>query len=288
MAGARGGLMDDLVFLAILAAALMHAGWNALVKLGQDRFSAMLLIVLVQGVAALLLLPFFPIPAAAAWPWVVGAGLLHTGYMLFLIRAYAHGDLAQVYPLARGTAPLLVALLGALFLRELPGAARLAGVAAIALGVMVMSLRGGADFGRMPRRALFYALGTACFTAAYTMVDAVGARLAGTASGYTMWMFVLDLAWMLPFAWYARGWRLVPALVPAWRPGLVAGLLSLGSYWIAIWGFTRAPVALVAALRETSILFAMLIGVLFLGETGGRWRWIAAAFVVGGVLLLRS
>jgi drug/metabolite transporter (DMT)-like permease len=280
--------MDDLVFAAVLVAAMMHAGWNAIVKIGLDRFSSMLLIVLVQGGAALLMLPLFAFPAAGAWPWLAAAGLLHTGYVLFLIRAYAAGDLSQIYPLSRGTAPLLVALLGVLFLGELPGAAKLAGVVAIALGVMVMSLRGGADLGRLPARALGYALGTACFTAAYTLVDAVGARLSGTASGYTMWMFVLDGMWMLAYALSTRGRQVFPALVPAWRSGLVAGLLSLGSYWIAIWAFTRAPVAIVSALRETSILFAMLIGILFLGEKAGGWRWIAAGLIVGGILLLRS
>ena len=280
-------MIDDWVFVAVLAAAVMHAGWNALVKLSLDRFSSMLLIVLVTGAAALLLLPFFPTPAAASWPWLAAAGLLHFGYMLFLIRAYAHGDLSQVYPLARGTAPLLVALLGVLFLAELPGAAKLAGVVVIALGVMVMSLRGGANLGRIPGRALGYALGTACFTAAYTLVDAVGARLAGTASGYTMWMFVLDAGWMLAYALYSRGPQVFAALLPAWRSGIAAGLLSMGSYWIAIWAFTQAPVALVSALRETSILFAMLIGVIFLGETGGRWRWLAAGLIVAGIVLLR-
>ena len=265
----------------------MHAGWNALVKLSLDRFSAILLLALVQSLAALLLLPFVAVPAAASWPWLAASCLLHTGYKLFLIRAYAHGDLGQVYPLARGTAPLLVALFGALFLGELLGAAGFAAILAIALGVMIMSLRGGADVGRIHGKALAFALGTAGFTSAYTLVDAVGARLSATASGFAMWMFVFDGAAMLAVALGARGPRVLPAVLPAWRSGLVAGLLSLGSYWIAIWAFTRAPVAMVSALRETSILFAMLIGVAFLGEAGGRWRWLAAGLIVAGIVLLR-
>lgn len=190
-------MIDDLVFVAVLAAAVMHAGWNALVKLSLDRFSAILLLAIAQSVAALLLLPLFAVPAAAAWPWLAASCGLHTGYKLFLIRAYAHGDLAQVYPLARGTAPPLVALFGALFLGELLGAGKLAAILAIATGVILMSLRGGEGLARIPGKALGYALGTACFTAAYTLVDAVGARLSGTASGFALWMFVFDGAAML-------------------------------------------------------------------------------------------
>lgn len=280
-------MIDDLVFAAVLAAAVMHAGWNALVKLSLDRFSAILLLAIAQSVVALLLLPLFAVPAAAAWPWLAASCALHTGYKLFLIRAYAHGDLALVYPLARGTAPLLVALFGALFLGELLGAGKLAAILAIATGVILMSLRGGQGLARMPGQALGFALGTACFTAAYTMVDAVGARLSGTASGFALWMFVFDGAAMLAVGLAVRGPRAFAKLVPAWRSGFAAGLLSLGSYWIAIWAFTQAPVALVSALRETSILFAMLIGVAFLGETGGRWRWLAAGLIFAGIVLLR-
>lgn len=279
--------MDGTVFVAVLVAALMHAGWNAIVKVGLDLFSSILLIALAHSAIALLLLPLFPIPAQASWHWLVGSALLHTGYKLFLVRAYAHGDLAQVYPLARGTAPLIVALIGALFLGEAVGAAKGLAVIAIALGVVVMSLRGGADLGRIPPKALAYALGTACFTAAYTLADAVGARLSGTASGFTLWMFLIDGACMASFALLTRGRLVLATLATAWRSGLVAGALSLGSYWIAIWAFTQAPVALVAALRETSVLFAMLIGVLLLGERGGRWRWGAAGLIAGGVALMR-
>jgi drug/metabolite transporter (DMT)-like permease len=280
--------MDPYVFTAVLLAAMMHAGWNAVVKVGLDRFSSILLVALVQSGIALLLLPLFPVPAAVSWPWLLASGLLHTGYKLFLIRAYAHGDLAQVYPLARGTAPLLVAVVGALLLGEAVDPTRALAVCAIGMGVIVMSLRGGADLGRMPAKALAYALGTAGFTAAYTIVDAVGARASGSASGFTLWMFVVDGAGMLVFALLAHGQAAFRAIVPAWHSGLVAGALSLGSYWIVIWAFTEAPVALVASLRETSVLFAMLIGVVFLGEKGGRWRWMSASLIAGGVALMRA
>ena len=279
--------MDYPVFWAVLAAALMHAGWNAVLKIGLEGFSAILLLSFVQSGIAILLLPFFPLPAAAAWPWLAASFFLHTGYKLFLIRAYEHGDLSQVYPLSRGAAPLIVALVGAVALGEGMTLAKTLAVVAIALGVIVMSVRGGANLGTLPPRALVYALATAAFTAAYTLVDGVGARLAGNASSFIIWMFAGDGLVMLAFALTTRGPAVIRGLRPAWRSGLAAGTLSLGSYWLVIWAFTQAPIALVAALRETSVLFAMLIAVTFLGERAGPWRWTAAGLIVSGIVLMR-
>lgn len=273
----------------MLAAALMHAGWNAIAKVGLDRFSSILLLAMAQGGIALCLLPFFPLPTPAAWPWVSGSAALHIGYKLFLIRAYQHGDLSQVYPLARGTAPMIVALVGALFLGETMTAGKTAAVLAIGLGVIAMAHPGSRANGldRLSPLALAYALGTAGFTAAYTLVDGVGARIAETASGYTLWMFAGDALGMTACAVAMRGRGVFAALVPAWRSGVTAGALSLGAYWIAIWAFTLAPLALVAALRETSVLFAMLIGVFLLREHASPGRWVSAALIVTGVVLMR-
>ncbi|HUF88063.1 MAG TPA: EamA family transporter [Thermohalobaculum sp.] len=278
--------MDIVVFAAVLVAALMHASWNAIVKTGLDRFSAILLMTLAQGGIGLVLIPAFPLPAAQAWPWVVASALLHMGYKLFLIRAYEHGELSQVYPVARGTAPLIVLLVGAAFLGEALGAAQTLAVLAIALGIMLMALR-RQRIDRMPAKALGFALGTACFTAAYTLVDGIGARLAGTASGYTMWLFAGDAIGITAWALATRGRGAFGRLAPAWRSGVTAGALSLGAYWIVIWAFTLAPLALVAALRETSVLFAMLIGVFVLGERAGPIRWVSGALILAGVVLMR-
>jgi drug/metabolite transporter (DMT)-like permease len=280
--------MDLLVFLAVLVSALMHAGWNAVVKIGLDRTSSILLLSLTQSGLALLLLPFFPLPAGAAWPWLAASAVCHTGYKLFLIRAYAHGDLSEIYPLARGAAPLIVAVVGAIALGESMTLAKALAVVAIALGVAVMSLKGGADLGRLPGNAVAYALITSVFIAAYALVDGVGARLSGTASGFVLWMFVLDGVVMLAYGFATRGRGAIIRLRPALREGTLAGALSLGAYWIIIWAFTQAPIALVVALRETSVLFAMLIAVFFLGEAAGRWRWTAAALILGGVVLIRT
>jgi drug/metabolite transporter (DMT)-like permease len=278
--------MDLVVFLAVLAGAAMHAGWNALVKTGLDRTTSIFLLAFIQGAISLALLPLFALPAAASWPWIAVSAVLHTGYKIFLIRAYAHGDLSQVYPLARGSAPLLVALFSIFVLSENLTAIKFAAVCAIGLGVMLMSSRLGSGEA-MPRQALFYALGTALFTASYTLVDGIGAQISGTASGFTLWMFVGDGILMTIYALTLRGRGLFAAARGNLAGGLAVGALSLGSYWIAIWAFTLAPIAMVAALRETSVLFAMLIAVFWLGEKVGPQRWFAAGLIGLGILLMR-
>jgi drug/metabolite transporter (DMT)-like permease len=274
--------MSGAVFFAVLFAAALHAGWNAVVKTGLDRFSSILFLGIVQGGIALLLLPFFGLPPSAAWPWVLAGSALHSGYKLALIRAYGHGDLSQIYPLSRGTAPLIVAVAGALVLGEAMDLARTAAVVAIAAGIMLMAGRGG-----LTRAGLFWALVTAGFTAAYTLADGVGARVAGSASAFILGMIVLDGLTMLAFGLAARGTAGIAAMLPAWRPGAAAGAMSLGSYWIAIWAFTQAPLATVAALRETSVLFAMLIAVFVLKERPSARRWAAAGLILAGVALMR-
>ncbi|MFV0280159.1 MAG: EamA family transporter [Rhodoblastus sp.] len=279
--------MESIVFLTILGAALMHASWNALVKAGGDRFALMLALTLAECAMGLALAPFFPMISAKATPWLVLSGALHVGYMLFLTEAYAHGDLAQVYPLARGAAPLIVALASAAFPGEALSAVKIAAVACIGLGVVALSLRGGGDCGRMRGKAVGYALGSACFTAGYTLVDAMGARASGSASAYTCAMFALSGAGLAAVGLFRRGTAILRADARTWRLGALAGILSFLAYWAAIWAFTKAPVALVAALRETSVPMAMLIGVVFLGERGGLWRWTAAATIAAGVALMR-
>jgi drug/metabolite transporter (DMT)-like permease len=274
--------MSAAVFFAVLFAAALHAGWNALVKTGLDRFSWILLLALVQGGIALALLPFFGLPPRTAWPWVLAGSVLHSGYKLALIRAYGHGDLSQIYPLSRGTAPLIVAVAGALFLGEKMDMARTAAVTAIAAGIMLMAGRGG-----LTGAGLGWALTTAAFTAAYTLADGVGARVAGSASAFILTMIALDGLIMLAYGLAVRGGPGLRSLLPAWRSGAAAGAMSLGAYWIAIWAFTQSPLAMVAALRETSVLFAMLIAAVLLKEKLTAQRWVAGALILAGVVLMR-
>jgi drug/metabolite transporter (DMT)-like permease len=279
--------MDNLVFVAVLGAALMHASWNALAKADGDRFSFMLVLAAAECAMGAALFPFFTPPDAAALPWLLASSALHVGYMTFLTEAYAHGDLAQVYPLSRGSAPLIVAVVGALFLHEDVGAAKAVAVVCIGLGVMIMSMRGGADLGRIPPKALGFALTSACFTASYTICDALGARASHAPSAYTCAMFAISGAGFVAIGYLRRGRGALALDARVWRIGSAAGALSVLSYWVAIWAFTKAPVAMVAALRETSVLMAMLIGVFILGEHGGRWRWSAACLIAAGVVLMR-
>ncbi len=279
--------VENHVFLAVLLAAFMHAGWNSLVKVGFDRVSTLLLMSLVQAAIAIPVLPFVTQPTIESWIWILASAALHIGYKVFLMQAYAHADLSQAYPLARGTAPLIVAAWSALVLGATFTPSSVAAILAISLGILLMAAK-GSTLGWMRGSAVFWALGTAGFTAGYTLVDGVGARIAGTASGYILWMVIGDAIGMMTFAALTRGRAAFPAMLPAWKTGISTGAMSLGSYWIAVWAFTQAPIALVAALRESSILFATIIAALALSERVNRWRWISACFIACGVALMKA
>lgn len=278
--------MENHVFVAVLLAALLHAGWNTLVKVGLDRVSTILLLGISQAVIALPILPFVSQPDQEAWLWIAVSALLHTGYKIFLVQAYAHADLSQAYPLARGTAPLIVTVISVAFLGVTLEPLALVAIFAISLGILLMAAKGAVS-GFMHGRALFFALGTAAFTASYTLVDGMGARISGSPSGYILWLVVGDAVATMAYGVWLRGPNVFQALVPAWKVGTAAGAMSLGSYWIAIWAFTQAPIALVAALRESSILFAVLIAAFVLREHVSRWRWASALSIATGVVLMR-
>jgi drug/metabolite transporter (DMT)-like permease len=273
------------VFLAVLFAALLHASWNALIKQGGDRLAAILAMSTVQGLAGLALALTRPLPAAEVWPWLVVSGVLHAAYKLFLLNAYAHGDLSRVYPIARGTAPFLVLMVGALVLSDQLAPYEVAGTVLLIAGIMAMA-RGVWTSGES-RRMLPFALGSAMATAGYSLVDGIGARIAGDATAFVGWMFALDLMVLLPLALVIHRRLSLPRSFARWAPGAVAALASFGAYWIAVWAMTQAPIALVTALRESSILFAVLIGWLVFGEKMSGGKAVAAAMILGGVVLTR-
>ena len=278
--------MSLTVFLAVIAAAAMHASWNALVKVRTDRFASISITALGMALVAVPVLPFVDVPHAAVWPWIVASVIIHVGYRLFLIMAYNAGDLAQTYPLARGAAPLMTAV-GAIFLvHEVPGPIAILGILLLSGGTLLMSLRGGL-LGHLNGRAVGYALATSVFISGYTLVDGNGARLASTASSYAAWLFLCDGLCSMTIGFYYRGKKLLHVIAREWKTGLMAGALSAGSYWIAMWAMTRAPIASVAALRETSIVFAMIISVFVIGERMTAWRITAAACIVAGAIALR-
>ncbi|HXF89628.1 MAG TPA: EamA family transporter [Xanthobacteraceae bacterium] len=279
--------MDAIVFLAVLLAAAFHAGWNAMVKIDLDRFLSITLISLAAGTVAVAALPFVAVPRESAWPWLAVSALLHTGYKIFLVQAYRAGDLGQVYPIARGAAPLLV-WLAMLATGEVLTAHAIAGIALLVGGVWLMSVRGGRDLAKLEGRAVTYALGTSVFIASYTVTDGLGARINGDAHGYAVWLFVLDGLLMLALLLLMRGRCGLAAMRPFIVSGLAGGAMSLGAYWIVIWAATVAPIAMVAALRESSVLFAGAISVLILREPPTRWRLLSALVIVVGMALMRA
>ena len=279
--------MDTTVFLAVLAAAAMHAGWNAVVKIGLDQFLSVTLVSVAAGVVALFCLPFTEVPTGAIWYWLLASAVLHTGYKMFLIQAYKAGDLGQVYPLARGAAPLIVAAVSLAALEEGLDTANLSGIAVLVAGVWLMSLHGGHQVHRLNRAAVLFAFGTSCFIAGYTLVDGLGARKATSAMSYAVYLFVIDAILIGIVALAVRGWQGIRRMEGVWKSGLAGGAMSLGAYWIAIWAMTKAPIATVAALRETSVLFAIAIATLVLKERLTPWRFAAAVVISGGTVLLR-
>ncbi len=280
--------MDNLVFVAVLFAAACHAGWNALIKIGLDPLSTTTLISLGSGVVALAFLPFAGLPAVAAWPWIVASVVIHLFYFGALIEAYRTGDLGQVYPIARGSAPLMTAAVTTLFVGETMSVLGWAGIVALVGGVFLLSARGGRDLTRIDRRAVGFALMTALTICAYSVVDGIGARVSANPNAYSAWLFVGIALVMLPYALWRDGRDVVPAMRTYWRRGLAGGGLQLLSYGIAIWAMSVAPIAIVATLRETSVLFGAVIAVIVLKEPLRPPRIIAALLILCGLVLIRA
>ena len=275
------------VFLAVLFAAFLHAAWNAAVRSEADRAVGMAAVVLGQAISGLACMAFLPAPDAASWPWIVLGAALHLGYQLFLVAAYRIGDLSAVYPLARGLAPLLVAGASTAFLGADLGTAGWAGVVLISCGLASLVIVRADGRHVRPSRSTAMALGAGVFIAAYTLADGVGARISGAPVAFFGWLTVLNAAAffaILPL-WRPGALGAVPA---AWRTVLGGGGASFAAYAIAVWAFTQAPIALVAALRETSILFALAIGVLVLKERLDLRRVAAACLTLLGAIALRA
>ncbi|OYQ34167.1 hypothetical protein CHU95_11950 [Niveispirillum lacus] len=279
--------MDGWVVPLVLLAAVMHAGWNSLLKGGGDRLVGITMLNVWCGVAGLVVLPFAgPLPPAA-WPYLAASLLFHLAYQLFLVRTYRLGDLSQVYPVARGAAPPLVALVGLALGTDALRLPELLSILLIAGGIAALALRGGGAIRHDPRPVMM-ALVTAAFIAGYTTVDGLGARASGDSVAYTVWLFILNAPPMVVLAWWRRGGKgLWQAMRTGWRRDLVGGFMALSGYGIAIWAMTHAPIALVAALRETSVIFALLIAKLWLKEPVGRWRTASALLVLAGIAALR-
>jgi drug/metabolite transporter (DMT)-like permease len=294
-------LQLDLALL-ILLAAFAHAAWNALIKASGNQlltFTMLRAVAFVGGTAGALLAPA---PDAASWPFLVASGIVHNAYYLLMLFSYRHGDLSLVYPIARGGAPVMVVAAAIPFAGEIPGPWGALGVGLISAGIFALAFargipRGaGGRAGESPRAskdapqqglAIAFAAGTAVSIVAYTLVDGLGARRSGNAFGYAAWLFILESLPFLVFTLATRADAFVRHSVREWRRGIGGGLLMMLTYGLVIYAFTQGPLAYVSALRETSILFAAIIGAVMLKESFGLRRIAAAATIVAGIVLLQ-
>jgi len=270
------------ITLLILLAAVLHAGWNALLRAGTDRLWSMTMMCIVIAIVCGGLVPFVPMPTHASLGYAFLSALFQIGYILFLVRSYRSGDLGQTYPIARGSSPILVSLGAALFAGERYAPINIAGVLLVSAGIIMLAFqKGKLEFDTFP-----YAFGTGCFIAAYSVTDGIGVRLSGTAIGYTVWMCLLVGVLMLPVYAIIRDWH---SLIRGPRETWLAaggGIASLITYGIIIFAMSLGPIGPVSALRETSVVFAALIGRFFLHERLTASRIAACIVVALGALCI--
>lgn len=279
--------MTGTVFSMVLGAALLHAVWNALVKVNSDRLIMVAIMMVSQAAIGLLALPFVEFPTSAAWPYIWASTALHTAYFLFLTMAYRYGDLSHVYPISRGLAPLIVAFVSVIYIGDILTRQATLSIVIIALGIMSLTLTRGASGFREPK-AIFFALGTGVFIAGYTIVDGLGARLADSAHSYIFWLNIFDGIPITLIALYLRRNQVVAQVRTSWKVGVFSGIVSLMAYWIVLWAMTQAPMAMVSAVRETSMVFAVLFGVFFLKERLNLARLASIIVTLVGAVILKS
>ena len=278
------------VLAAVLGAAALHALWNSLVKSASDKFLSSAVVAIWCGGVALLAALVLPRPAGVAMPFILASAIIHIVYFILVGQLYRSADLSVAYPIMRGLAPLIAAVIALATLGEAPRPIASLGVAALVAGVLGMGASGLAH-GRIDRPTVIVALANSAVIAVYSVIDGQGARLSGAgaafAFAYNSWADALTALAYLPIILCLRGRAAVAAFAQDWRLGLVGGGAAFLGYAIVIWAMTRAPIAAVAALRETSVVFAGVIGVVALGEPFHAQRAIAALVILAGIILLR-
>jgi drug/metabolite transporter (DMT)-like permease len=267
------------VLALVLLAALTHAVWNTWLKLSGDRLVALATIAAGWGLVAVCAIPFVGVPGPRAWPYLGASMLLHTAYSLTLIHAYSLGKLSVVYPIARGVAPLIVTVASVLFLGDRLGALGLLGILCVIAGVVWL----GAPRETPDRASVLYAVLTGTFVGSYTLLDGLGAR-AGGAHSFSAWLFLGTSTPLVLIALTVHRGQFQRLARPLWAKGISAGVISAIAFWMIIWALSVAPMGLVAALRESSVVFAALLGALLLRESV---RWTAVMLVVAGIVLTR-
>ncbi|MCB1670789.1 MAG: EamA family transporter [Gammaproteobacteria bacterium] len=278
--------MSPFILTAVLLAALLHAIWNALIKVSGDRLVVMAVTAFSTSLLALPFVFLLPAPERASWPFLFLSMCIHTTYMTMLVRAYGHGDFVQIYPLARGSAPLLTALLGFLLLQESLSSNEMAGMALIVASILGFAGERIGGIRQLTGAALGYSLLTGLCITGYSLVDGQGARLAANSHSYTAWMFLLHGMLFPLVAWLRRRGQLFSSARRVWKPGLAVAIISALAYWIVIWAFSQERIAPVAVLRETSVAFAAVISAFIIKEKLTRMRVLLILLIIAGIVLL--
>jgi len=279
--------VTPLVVAAVLLAAVTHASWNAIAHGIRDQLLAFTLVGGGGALCGLAMATVTPLPAAGAWPFLLASAVLHIVYQVLLMQSFRLGEFGQMYPIARGTAPLVVTVLAAVFVHEVPDGWALAGVALASAGLVGVALWGIRGSGKRPHwPAIIAALATGLAIASYTTVDGLGVRASGTPLGYIAWLMVFEGVVIPGYALATRRRRLLTELRPFALRGLAGGVLSVFAYGLVLWAQTRAPLAPIAALRESSIIVGAAIGAVFFKERFGAPRIAAAGLMVIGIGLM--
>jgi drug/metabolite transporter (DMT)-like permease len=275
--------MPILVFAIVLFAAALHASWNAIVKGSPDKLLMMVLVTAAAALIAVVTLPWLQQPATASWPFLLTSSILQVIYFVLVARTYHIADMSEAYPLMRGTAPLLVTLVSVVGLKANLSPLMWVGVTVICLGILSMAWGGR----HKDRRGIISALLNAVVIAAYTLTDGMGVRRSGAPAAYTLWIFLIASVPLAIWAIRTRRRSIADSVRNHWHFGLIGGIGTVASYGLALWAMTLAPIAVVAALRETSILFGTLISGLVLKERISVGRFIAAGTIALGAAVLR-
>ena len=270
----------------VLLGAVLHAAWNTLVRRAADKLLDAVLITSGAGILTAVLLPALPLPATESWPYLAASVLIHVIYFALVALAYHGAELSFAYPVMRGSAPVLSAIAVALLLNETPTPGGWLGILLVSGGVLLLATDAWRS-GKLRKGPTLLALANAGVIAVYTLVDGQGARLSGHAFSYTGWMFLLTSVLLLGLALALKGRRVIDHARHGWQRGLLGGASTLASYGLALWAMTQAPIALVAALRETSVVFAAIMAALFLAEPVTRLRVVSIVTVVAGAVAIK-
>ncbi len=274
------------IMLIVLFSALLHAAWNAFIKSGDNKLVETTLLVTGAGAMAGVALPFLPAPAQASWPFLAASVAIHCAYFSLVALAYRSGELSFAYPMMRGSAPLFTAFLAVWVVQEPIGAGGWLGILLLCAGILWLGGDGWRS-ARSQRHALAFALLNAVVIVAYTIVDGLGVRASGNAWSYVLWLFFLNTFPLLAVGFASNARAIVSVPLRGWGKGLAGGLCTVCAYGLALWAMTQVPIALVAALRETSVLIATALGALLLKERFGFHRWIAAALITAGAVSMK-